>query len=136
MTMACIATAVAPHHALLFEDELDPVVTFGFLPCLQPEEMTALQAGVAPTAATDTAETQTDATGAMLQFSADTTFKEIVEALFSEAEETCIREAIGADRLCLAARVKAVRPYDRGFVRVPWRVLVSGDDRGVLPSRA
>ena len=113
-TMACIATAVAPHHALLFEDELDPVVMFGFLPCLQPEEMAALQAGMAPPTATDEAGTQTDATGAMLQFSADTTFKEIVEALFSEAEETCIREAIGADAYALLLESKPFDPTTEG----------------------
>ena len=113
-TLACIATAVAPHHALLFEDELDPVVTFGFLPCLQPEEMAALQAGMAPPTATDEAGTQTDATGAMPAFSADMTGKDVVEALFSEAEQTCIREAIGADAYALLLESKPLDPAAQG----------------------
>ena len=43
-SMTCVGNAVAPHHAVLSAAELDPAVEFGFLPCLTPEEMAALQA--------------------------------------------------------------------------------------------
>ena len=42
-TLNCIGNAVAPHHTILFAEELDPAVVFGFLPCLSPDEMAALQ---------------------------------------------------------------------------------------------
>ena len=42
-TLNCIGNAVAPHHTILFAEELDPAVVFGLLPCLSPDEMAALQ---------------------------------------------------------------------------------------------
>lgn len=42
-TLNCIGNGVAPHHAVLFTEELDPAVMFALLPCLQPEEIAALQ---------------------------------------------------------------------------------------------
>ena len=43
-TANCIGNSVWPHHKILFEETLDPSVVFGFIPCLSPDEMTALQA--------------------------------------------------------------------------------------------
>ena len=46
-TLNCIGNAVAPHHAVLFAEELSPEVMFSFLSCLSPEQMAAMQAGLA-----------------------------------------------------------------------------------------
>lgn len=46
-TLSCVGNAIAPHYKVLFAGETDPSVMFGILPCLSPEEMTALQ-GLAP----------------------------------------------------------------------------------------
>ena len=43
-TLNCIGNAVAPNYAVLFTEELDPVVMFSFIPCLSPEELAALTA--------------------------------------------------------------------------------------------
>jgi hypothetical protein len=42
-TLNCVGNAIAPHYKVLFAGETDPAVMFGILPCLSPEEMTALQ---------------------------------------------------------------------------------------------
>ncbi len=46
-TLNCIGNAIAPNYKALFAAETDPAVMFGILPCLSPEQMTALS-GLAP----------------------------------------------------------------------------------------
>ena len=43
-SMNCIGNAALPHHAVLFEEELDPAVQFSLIACLTGQEMQALQA--------------------------------------------------------------------------------------------
>ena len=46
-TLNCVGNAIAPNYKVLFAGETDPAVMFGILPCLSPEQMTALS-GLAP----------------------------------------------------------------------------------------
>ena len=46
-SLNCIGNAVAPYHAVLFAEELAPEVMFSFLSCLSPEQLAAMQAGLA-----------------------------------------------------------------------------------------